>query len=452
MTRLWAGLHARLLTTALLSMALALMVLVAAFNLLLGRRLDANAADQARARATAELAALDTTSGTVKVGEAADAGVGDSPIWVFAGNRPIEEPRTSTALSAAARALAVSGGSSREVAAADMRLEAVPVVRRGQRIGAVIAGVSLKPYENAKRAALVASVVLSALLLAVVALVTRRLLNAALRPVSRMAASAKAWSANELDRRFDLGPPTDELTELAATLDALLGRIAESLQREQRLTAEISHELRTPLARVATEAELALRRERTEAEYRTALVAVERNAREMARIIDALLDAARAEAGVRHGAADPNAVARRVVEACEELAGERGVEITLVEASSTVRLDIDDELAARTLQPIVENACRYARSKVAVTVTVSPRSGQAEFGVLDDGDGVSPDERTAIFEAGARGGAGEGSPEGTGLGLALARRLAESSGGTIELADGPASAFRLRLPLRVGSG
>jgi two-component system, OmpR family, sensor kinase len=447
-SRFRSGLHGRLLATALLSVALALAVLVAAFNLLLGRQLDANAADQARARATAELAAVDTNGGAVTVGEAADAGVGDSPIWVFAGDRPVEQPRLAPRVNDAARALAASGRSATEVPGADVRLEALPIVQNGRRIGTVIAGVSLKPYENAKRTALVASLVLSALLLAVVAVVTRRLLKQALRPVSTMAASARAWSANELDRRFDLGTPTDELTELAATLDALLDRIADSLRREQRVTAEISHELRTPLARVMTEAELALRREREPGEYRTALAAVERNAQAMARIVEALLDAARAEAGVRRGSADPNAVARHVAEACRELASGRGVEVELVEAAGVFRLDIDDELAARTLQPIVENACRHARSKVTLTVTASDGSGQAEFGVLDDGAGVADEDRALIFEPGARG--RTGSPDGTGLGLALARRLAESSGGEVELADGLPSAFRLRLPLRTG--
>jgi signal transduction histidine kinase len=82
---------------------------------------------------------------------------------------------------------------------------------------------------------------------------------------------------------------------------------------------------------------------------------------------------------------------------------------------------------------------------------VTAQAGQAIFAVLDDGDGVTPDERTVIFEPGARGVAGAGSSGGAGLGLALARRLAESSGGTIELTDGPGSAFRLRLPLRLSS-
>ena len=79
---------------------------------------------------------------------------------------------------------------------------------------------------------------------------------------SRMTRQAADWSEHDLDRRFALGPPHDELTELAATLDGLLDRLAASLRHERRFSAELSHELRTPLARVIAEAELALRRER----------------------------------------------------------------------------------------------------------------------------------------------------------------------------------------------
>ena len=68
-----------------------------------------------------------------------------------------------------------------------------------------------------------------------------------------MTDDAAAWSDHDLDRRFDRGEPYDELTRLAATLDALLERLSASLRHEQRLTAELSHELRTPLAKIAAE-------------------------------------------------------------------------------------------------------------------------------------------------------------------------------------------------------
>ena len=173
----------------------------------------------------------------------------------------------------------------------------------GRRVGTVVAAVSLAPYEQTQRLALIASLVLGALMLVVVALAARWLLGASLRPVARMTRQAAAWSERDLDRRFALGEPHDELTELAATLDGLLDRLAASLRREQRFSAELSHELRTPLARVMAESELALRRERTTSEYRRALEQINRNAAQLTRIVDALIAAARHEAGFdrRHG-------------------------------------------------------------------------------------------------------------------------------------------------------
>ena len=135
----------------------------------------------------------------------------------------------------------------------------------GGAIGTVVAGVSLDPYDETATTALVGSIVLAAALLVGVALLSHWILGKALLPVSQMTEDAAGWSEHDLDRRFDRGEPYDELTRLAATLDALLERLAASLRHEQRLTAEVSHELRTPLARIAAESELALRRERSPA-------------------------------------------------------------------------------------------------------------------------------------------------------------------------------------------
>jgi signal transduction histidine kinase len=113
--------------------------------------------------------------------------------------------------------------------------------------------------------------------LAVGLVITRWILGKALLPVSRMTENASKWSDSDIDRRFDLGEPYDELTRLGATLDALLDRLASSLRHEQRLTAELSHELRTPLARIAAEAELALNRPREPEDY---LASIEKTSEE----------------------------------------------------------------------------------------------------------------------------------------------------------------------------
>ena len=124
-------------------------------------------------------------------------------------------------------------------------------------------------------------------------------------------------------------PPHDELTRLAATLDNLLDRVAASLRREQRFSSELSHELRTPLARIAAEAELALRHERTDETYREALRRVIAGADQMDRIIETMLVVARQEAATRHGTADAGDAALRAVESCADVAAAQGVEIDL---------------------------------------------------------------------------------------------------------------------------
>ena len=170
------------------------------------------------------------------------------------------------------------------------RLYALPVVENGTRYGTVVAAVSVDPYEETERTALVGVArPRHGLLLGAVSCAPRWMLGRALLPVSRMTADAAAWSASDLDRRFDLGEPYDELTHLAATLDACWSRSPASLRHEQRFTAELSHELRTPLARISGETELMLRRDRAPDEYREALASIQRSADTMARTVEALL-------------------------------------------------------------------------------------------------------------------------------------------------------------------
>jgi two-component system, OmpR family, sensor kinase len=179
-------------------------------------------------------------------------------------------------------------------------------------VGTVVVATSLAPYEQTRSLALVSSLVLGGVLLVLVAFAARWLLASSLRPVVRMTRQAATWSDRDLDKRFALGEPHDELTELAATLDGLLDRVASSLRHEQRFSAELSHELRTPLARVLAETELALKRERGVEEYRRALEVVRGSAEQLARTVDALVAAARYEAGSRRGTADAYTVASEV--------------------------------------------------------------------------------------------------------------------------------------------
>jgi signal transduction histidine kinase len=439
------GLRRRLVLVVGLTVTVALVGLVTVFNLVLGNVLDRDARDVARTRAVAQIDSLRVEHGRLDLSEAPDDRSTDAFLWIFAGGKLLERAHVSASVERAARELAAGSGYS-DVKGSDTRLYAAPIISSGKRLGTVVAGVSLAPYEQTRRLALVASLVLAGLVLLVVVVFGRWLVSASLRPVVRMTRQAADWSDHDLDQRFALGSPHDELTELAATLDGLLDRLAASLRHERRFSAEVSHELRTPLARILAESDLALRRERQPEDYRDALALIRHNAEQLDRIIDTLVAAARLEAGGERGTADARAVADEVVGTCRGLASSRQLDLEVGGAAAPIRVGIDADLAERILQPVLENACRYGAT--SVSVEIGRDNGSVVFTIDDDGPGVDDDELELIFEPGVRGRAeraGEG--RGAGLGLSLARRLARSiDGDVVAEARRPGGRFLVRLP------
>jgi signal transduction histidine kinase len=191
------------------------------------------------------------------------------------------------------------------------------------------------------------------------------------------------------------------------------------------------------------EAEVALRRDRTTAEYRESLGVVVENAQQIARIVDSLVAAAQHSAQPQ-GVANAQEVAEAIVAACSDEASSRGVDLALAKPRGRVRIGVDQDLAERILHPVVENACRYGRS--AVRVAVAREGSTVLFSVDDDGPGVEDAEQEAIFEPAVRGSAGRSATSGAGLGLALARRLARAASGDVEARPGGRGQFVVRLP------
>jgi signal transduction histidine kinase len=440
------GIRNRLFVTVVVSVGLALAGTIAGFNFLLDRSLSSDADKIVHERAAAELALLDASHGGLVIRETPDDAAVDTPVWVFAHGRTLEAPRTGRTVAEAAQALAGGQVRTLDVSKADTRLYAVPVVSGGRRIGTVVAGVSLAPYEQTQRTALLGSLALGVLLLLIVALSAGWLLRSSLRPVSQMTRLAAAWSERDLDRRFSLGEPYDELTQLAATLDDLLDRLAMSLRRERRFSAELSHELRTPLASLIAEAELALRRERGPEVYQAALELVLRNAQQIARIVETLVAAARHESDAVRGTTDAFTVLEQALETVTGLTAERGLEVVAERPPLALRLGVDRDLAERILQPVIENACRYCRR--SVRIAIGREEGRVLYLVEDDGPGVLAEERDSIFEPGVRGSAGQATNggSGAGLGLALARRLARTAAGEVLAEPNEHGRFVVSLP------
>jgi signal transduction histidine kinase len=438
------GLRGRLLISVLGALAAVVIGLTVAFNIVLANRLDHDANGLVQARATAELASLQIAHGRIVLPEAPDDLSPDIQVWVFQGIRPLEQPRTGRANDTAAAALAAHAPGVRNVAVTQTRLYALPVVDAGTRLGAVVAGVSLAAYDETRHTALVASVVLALAVLVAVGLAARWLIDKALRPVAQMTRQAAEWSERDLDRRFALGPPRDELTQLAATLDGLLDRLSASLRHEQRLSAEISHELRTPLASIVAEAQYALRHGHQSDEGKATLEHILQSARTLGRTLDTLVAAARAQLDPHRARSDALACARAATQGIEQ----RELHVSLDAPQQAIHVAVERELVERILAPLLDNAARHARTSIDIGIE---RDGDAVlFSVHDDGPGVPAREREAIFQPGHRGATKAASATlspGAGLGLALCRRLARTAGGDVHAESSEAGGrFTVRLP------
>ncbi|HEX2016845.1 MAG TPA: HAMP domain-containing sensor histidine kinase [Solirubrobacteraceae bacterium] len=435
------GLRRRLVALVGAGATASVALLLVAFNLVLDARLRADTDALLRQRATASLATLTTVDGRLSVSEAPDQAAVDTQTWVFAGSRELEQPRVPSDVESAARALQAAPRGYRELARRELRLYSVPVRVGQRRLGTLVVSVSTAPARRGARTALVASLALGALSVILMTLGAWWLVGRALRPVARMTTDAAEWGERDLDRRFSAPEFEDELGALARTFNALLDRVASSLRSEQRLTAEISHELRTPLSRVIAEADLALSRPRTPEQYRGALTAVRAGAEALERALDALLAGARGQRS--EAVADVGTVLARVAAACREQAAERGLQLVVNPTSSDVQVAGASSLAERALHPLVVNACQHARSRVELDACRI--DSRIVFTVTDDGRGVPPGEAEAIFTPGVR---GNTSPaEGSGLGLALARRLAHAAGGEVICRSPSVGAkFELDLP------
>lgn len=429
-------LRGRLLAIVAGTTLAALAVGVVAFNIYLRQSLLGDAGNAAREHAeAAALRVAEDPAHDTAVAEAARGG-----IWISYGGLLTRPAGTSAALDAAARALAAGSARTLEASGERSMLASAEIRVDDRRAGTAVASVALRPYEHTERLALVGSIGLALTMLALVVLIAYWALRAALRPIDEMAHAAASWSADGSDRRFPEGGG-GEVGGLAAMLNQMLDRMQASLRHERRLTAEVSHELRTPLARMTAEADVALARERDAHDYREAIAGMRAGALRMNRSVEALLAAARKEAGAGLGTCDAAEAARRV--AVHALPPDPTGELVEVMApQGPVRVGIEAVVLERILGPLVENALRHGMAPVGIEVATS--GSGVRILVSDHGAGVPEAEREEIFEPGGRGAGAV--PGGAGLGLALSRRLARAASGDVRALPGPGGRFEVRLP------
>jgi two-component system OmpR family sensor kinase len=275
-------------------------------------------------------------------------------------------------------------------------------------------------------------------------------------PVASMAAQAAAISASNLDERLPVAGG-DELVGLARVVNDLLDRLERSFAQQRRFVADASHELRTPTAILRAEADITLSRDhRTEEEYRASVETMRDAARRLTRIVDELFLLARADSGhlVTHREAlYLEDLVHDAAHAVQSVADQRGVRLELrglVEAP----FEGDADLLGRLLLNLLDNAIKYSPEGGTVEVEMRRREGHCEILVVDQGPGIPPEVRERVFERffrvdAARSRSDSSATSGAGLGLAIARRIAEMHAGRLELAESRPgrTEFRLTLPV-----
>jgi len=226
--------------------------------------------------------------------------------------------------------------------------------------------------------------------------------------------------------------------------------VEESVERMRRFVADAAHELRTPIALLRTQAEVTLRHEREPATYAAALGSIDREATRLGRIAEDLLLLARADSGdrpVRHDRFFLDDVAADAISAAGALAATRGVALEMGRYEET-SVRGDDELIRQLLMILIDNAIKFCESGGHVTVSVHPEAKHALLTVRDDGAGIDPDILPHVFERFVRGDPARGRSGGAGLGLSIARWIADAHGASLSLEPAPdrGTIARLSLP------
>lgn len=278
------------------------------------------------------------------------------------------------------------------------------------------------------------------------------LVRKVLHPVVTMSSEAAAISTADLARRIPVSRPDDEMGHLAITFNALLDRLTAALDQQRRFMAEASHELRTPLAVVRGEAEVALSRtDRPAEDLRESLSVIEQESLVLTSIIDDLFLLARADAGQRIVSPTRFYLDELVgdsVRSLRSMASKKSIHLQAALQRDS-EIEADEPLVRRMVVNVIENAIKYTPPRGAVEVQLRDDGAFHQIVVRDTGVGIPHEKRALIFERFHRE-LGGLPMEGAGLGLSIARTIAEMHGGRIDLeaSDPAGSTFRITLPHR----
>ena len=289
-------------------------------------------------------------------------------------------------------------------------------------------------------AVLLGGVVASAL---IAIIVTRR----GLRPLREMTKSLGRIGPDQLKERIGSAGWPRELQPLAIAFDEMLKRLDDSFTRLSQFSADLAHELRTPIANMMGEAQVALTRDRTAADYRETIESTVAECERLSRIVDNLLFVARVDAAsepIERKQFDARAAIEKIAAFYQTVADDHHVTIS---CSGDGQIYADPDLFERVVGNLLENALRFTAEHGLISVALSKHNSDFEVTVSDNGCGIPAEHLPRVFDRFYRVESSRSS-DGAGLGLALVKSIVELHGGSavIESSAGHGTTVKMRFP------
>jgi signal transduction histidine kinase len=273
----------------------------------------------------------------------------------------------------------------------------------------------------------------------------------AARPILAVTAHARQVSSERLDARVDYVGPNDELRDLAHEFDVMMDRLEHAFTAQRNFAAAASHELRTPLTVIRTELDVALDAPRPTQEEidemaREIRAAISRSER----VIDGLLTLARSGIVDLTAEADMGDVINGILDEIESAASVRDITVRKSLANGLV-VWCDPVLLDRMIRNLVDNAILHNRDGGSIDIELSDRNGAVNVQIANTGSDLEEATVARLGEPFYRASSSR-RVSGTGLGVAIARSIAESHGGQLTLDPRPGGGViaTIRLPATNG--
>ena len=272
------------------------------------------------------------------------------------------------------------------------------------------------------------------------------------KPVEQIVATANSINeADDLTDRIDLKKGPTEMKELAGAFDSMFARLEKAFEAERQFTSDASHELRTPTTVILAECDRAARKNSSVEDYRASIENIAEQGHRMSELIEELLGITRLQQGTDKYPLRTADLSEFAAACADEFVPDEGRGIHFEEdIEEGIVCNFNASLMSRVIFNLLQNAYRYGKENGYVRLTLSKEAGKAVLSVKDNGIGIAAEDIDKVWQRFWQADTARNPDEGSGLGLAMVKEIAEHHGGSVGVVStqGKGSTFRFELPLR----